>query len=76
VPIPRRVLSRWCHHYSKDAPKQTHESIFRALTNYKYWTQETKQKEVFLQGSYKNNTNLRLDSDVDVVVRSMEEIPF
>ena len=25
--------------------------------------------EIFLQGSYKNGTNLRRDSDVDVVVR-------
>ena len=30
--------------------------------------------DVFLQGSYKNGTNLRQDSDVDVVVRLMYQL--
>ncbi len=69
MPIPDSTLSRWGHHYSKEAPKQAHESISHALASYKGWTTESRCEEVFLQGSYKNDTNLRRDSDVDVVVR-------
>lgn len=43
-------------------------SIRDALASYKGWAKETKY-DVFLQGSYKNNTNLRRDSDVDVVIQ-------
>ncbi len=49
------------------ASKQAHVSLRDALASddrlseFKY--------EVLLQGSYKNNTNLRKDSDVDLVVR-------
>jgi hypothetical protein len=43
-------------------------SIRNALARYKGWTKETKY-DIFLQGSYKNDTNLRRDSDVDVVVQ-------
>jgi len=68
VPIPDSILGPWSHHYSGTAPKQTHVSIRGALDSYEGWTRETKH-EVFLQGSYKNDTNLRQDSDVDVVVQ-------
>ena len=68
MPIPDSILGRWSHHYSGEAPKQAQLSIRHALDNYKGWTPETKYT-VFLQGSYKNDTNLRQDSDVDVVVR-------
>ena len=68
MPIPDSILGRWSHHYSGEAPKQAHLSIRDALASYKDWAEETEYK-VFLQGSYKNDTNLRQDSDVDVVVR-------
>ena len=47
--------------------KQAHLPIRKALEVYS-WPSEFKY-EVFLQGSYKNDTNLGGDSDVDVVVR-------
>ena len=47
--------------------KQAHLPIRKALEAY-IWPSEFKY-EVFLQGSYKNDTNLGGDSDVDVVVR-------
>ena len=43
-------------------------SIRDALASYKGWAEETKYG-IFLQGSYKNDTNLRRDSDVDLVVQ-------
>ena len=66
--IPDSILGPWSHHYSGTASKQAHVSIRGALTSYKVWAKETKY-DVFLQGSYKNDTNLRRDSDVDVVVQ-------
>jgi len=68
VPIPDSILGPWSHHYSGEASKQAHLSIRDALARYKGLAKETKY-DVFLQGSYKNDTNLRQDSDVDVVVQ-------
>ena len=67
MPIPERTLSRWSHHQAGTAFKQAHVPIRKALEAYS-WSSEFKY-EVFLQGSYKNDTNLGGDSDVDVVVR-------
>lgn len=68
MPIPDSILGSWGHHYSGTAPKQAHLSIRNTLDDYKGWDPDTKHK-VLLQGSYKNDTNLRRDSDVDVVVQ-------
>jgi len=65
--IPESTLGKWSHHKAGTAFKQAHGPIRKALeahgglSKFKY--------EVFLQGSYKNDTNLGGDSDVDVVVR-------
>ena len=67
MPIPERTLSRWSHHQAGTAFKQAHIPIRDALAEYD-WPSEVKY-QVFLQGSYKNDTNLGGDSDVDVVVR-------
>ena len=67
MPIPESTLSRWSHHRAATAFTQAHVSIREALDAYS-WPSEVKY-EVFLQGSYKNDTNLGGDSDVDVVVR-------
>jgi hypothetical protein len=68
MPIPDSILGSWGHHYSGTAPKQAHLSIRSTLDGYKGWDPDTKYK-VMLQGSYKNDTNLHQDSDVDVVVQ-------
>ena len=67
MPIPERTLSRWSHHRAGTAFKQAHVPIRDALAEYD-WPSEVKYR-VFPQGSYKNDTNLGGDSDVDVVVR-------
>ncbi len=67
MPIPESTLAKWSHHQAGMAFKQAHLPIREALEAYN-WPAEVKF-EVFLQGSYKNDTNLGGDSDVDVVVR-------
>lgn len=63
--IPHSTLGQWAHHHSATASVQAHTSIRRALEN----GGSLAKHNVFLQGSYKNETNLRKDSDVDVVVQ-------
>ena len=65
--IPESTLARWSHHEAGTAFKQAHVPIREALKAHKGLSQF--KYEVFLQGSYKNDTNLGGDSDVDVVVR-------
>ncbi len=67
MPIPESRLSRWSHHQAATAFTQAHLPIRAVLHAYR-WPSDIKY-EVFLQGSYKNDTNLGGDSDVDVVVR-------
>ena len=67
MPIPESKLSRWSHHRAATAFTQAHLPIRAALDAYS-WPPDMNY-QVFLQGSYKNDTNLGGDSDVDVVVR-------
>ena len=67
MPIPERTLSRWSHHRASTAFTQAHLPIREALKTHKGLSQF--EYVVFLQGSYKNDTNLGGASDVDVVVR-------
>ena len=67
MPIPESTLSRWSHHQAATAFKRAHVPIRKAMEEHKGLSQFT--YEVFLQGSYKNDTNLGGDSDVDVVIR-------
>ena len=67
MPISESTLSKWSHHQAGTAFKQAHVPIREAMADYN-WPPDVKY-EVFLQGSYKNDTNLGGDSDVDVVVR-------
>ncbi|AEN74717.1 hypothetical protein Rhom172_2837 (plasmid) [Rhodothermus marinus SG0.5JP17-172] len=66
MPVPESQLERWSHQGATTTAKKTHESIRAALDRYK-WPKG--KPEVYLQGSYKNSTNIRGDSDVDVVVQ-------
>jgi hypothetical protein len=67
MPIPESQLETWSHQGAVTTAKQTHESVREALEAYD-WPSEV-QYEVYLQGSYKNDTNIRGDSDVDIVVQ-------
>jgi len=71
--IPGKTLGSWSHHRSAMASKQAHVSVRNALANYNGWAQDIRY-EIFLQGSYKNATNLQRDSDVDLVVQLAEAL--
>ena len=64
--IPESQLSRWSHHGPQDASIRTHQSIRRALDAYRWPTDVT--YDFYLQGSYRNDTNISGDSDVDIVI--------
>ncbi len=66
MPIPESQLGRWSNHGAQDASIRTHEAIRRVIYAYR-WPQGVKF-DFYLQGSYKNDTNIRGDSDVDVVL--------
>jgi len=65
--IPETQLETWSHQGAVTTAKATHESIRNALDSYE-WPNGV-NFEVYLQGSYKNSTNIRGDSDVDIVVQ-------
>jgi hypothetical protein len=68
MPIPESQLETWSHQGAITTAKATADSVKRALDSYENWPEGVKY-EVYLQGSYKNDTNIRGDSDVDVVAQ-------
>ena len=64
--IPESRLSNWSHHGPQDAAKRTHEQV-RAVLDAYTWPQGMTY-DFYLQGSYRNDTNVRGDSDVDIVI--------
>lgn len=66
--IPETQLETWSHQGASVTAKATADSIKNALTSYANWPEGVKF-DVYLQGSYKNDTNIRGDSDVDVVAQ-------
>src|SRR5579885_1576447 len=67
MPIPERQLKTWSHQGAVKTAKQTYALIKSALHRYAF--PPGIRYEVYLQGSYKNNTNILGDSDVDLVVQ-------
>ena len=65
--IPETQLETWAHQGAITTAKSTADSIKNALSSYSDWADGV-DFEVYLQGSYKNDTNIRGDSDVDVDV--------
>lgn len=65
--IPESQLETWSHQGSVSQSSATYQTIRRALlaegSDY-----SSKSFEVFLQGSYGNDTNIYAESDVDVVI--------
>lgn len=68
MPIPESQLETWSHQGAITTAKATADSVKNALNSYGYWP-EGVDFEVYLQGSYKNDTNICGDSDVDVVAQ-------
>src|SRR3989344_714843 len=66
--IPESQLEIWSKQGSVNQSSSTYASVKNALesSNSLY---KDKSFEVFLQGSYSNDTNIYAESDVDVVIR-------
>ena len=64
MPISDSMLNQWSHHHAATASVQAHTAIREALARH-----DIPVHEISLQGSYKNDTNLRRNSDVDLVVQ-------
>jgi Nucleotidyltransferase domain len=70
--IPESQLDTWSHQGATTTASATHLSIRTALTAGVSALQgkvKDGNVEIYLQGSYKNDTNIRGDSDVDVVIQ-------
>lgn len=65
--IPESQFETWSHQGAVSSSKSTHVSIRMALDQYEGYPDNI-NFDVYLQGSYKNDTNIRGQSDVDVVV--------
>ena len=65
--IPENQLRTWSHQGAITSSAQTVASIEHALNSFSW--PDGIRREVYLQGSYKNSTNIRGDSDVDVIVQ-------
>ena len=66
--IPESQLETWSHQGAITTAKATADSIKNALNSY-INRPDGVEFEIYLQGSYKNDTNIRGDSDVDVVAQ-------
>ncbi|HPC63780.1 MAG TPA: nucleotidyltransferase, partial [Anaerohalosphaeraceae bacterium] len=66
--IPESQLETWAKQGAITTAKSTADSVKNALNSYNNWPNGI-DFEVYLQGSYKNDTNIRGDSDVDIVAQ-------
>jgi len=67
MPIAESQLETWAHQGSKTQSASTYETIRRTLLSPSA-PYASRDFEVFLQGSYGNDTNIYADSDVDIVI--------
>jgi predicted nucleotidyltransferase len=68
MPIPEQQLDTWSNQGATASAQATHISVRTALAANTSPIREMNY-EVYLQGSYRNDTNVRADSDVDIVVQ-------
>ena len=69
--IPESQLATWSASGAQKGSADTYASITSALQAHD-WSSNMKNYSVYLQGSYRNSTNIRGDSDVDVIVESLD----
>ena len=68
MPIPEAQLETWSRQGATVTAARTHKSIRAALEAHEW--PESMGFDVYLHGSYANATNIRGDSDVDLVVEA------
>lgn len=67
--IPENQIRTWSQLGAQARSQRTYESIRNALGSH-MWPPAMGSPSVYLQGSYRNHTNIAGDSDVDVVVET------
>lgn len=67
--IPKDTLINWSKQGATVTPKALREKIQKKLTGDSSKIYKKNQLEIYLQGSYRNNTNIFGSSDVDIVVQ-------
>ena len=72
--VSEEQLKIWANAPSSTKSKFTHEEVRKALEN--STALQGRDYEIYLQGSYANSTNIKLDSDVDIVVQLNETFAF
>ena len=75
MPIPETQLEAWAHQGSTATASHVCHAISNALKN-PMSPLSGRDFEVYLQGSYRNDTNILPDSDVDVVIQLNETFEF
>ena len=68
MPISESQLETWSHQGSIQQSSSTYQTVRTALLDAKA-IYAAKDFQVFLQGSYGNDTNIYAESDVDTVIR-------
>lgn len=69
--IPTEILDSWSKQGATKTPKILREKIEKVLTDDRSKIKRKNQLDIYLQGSYRNSTNILGSSDVDIVVQSM-----
>src|SRR5699024_9314510 len=67
--IPKSTLETWSNQGATATPKALREKIEKKLTDDKSTITRKNQLDIYLQDSYRNNTNIYGNSDVDIVVQ-------
>ncbi|MBI4201992.1 MAG: nucleotidyltransferase [Chloroflexi bacterium] len=75
MPIPETQLETWAYQGSTATASHVYHAITNALKN-PMSSLDGRDFEVYLQGSYRNDTNILPDSDVDVVLQLNETFEF
>ena len=68
MPIPESQLDTWSNRGAQATAKKTHEHIQKTIANSEFITRKT--VDTYLQGSYRNTTNIYGNSDVDIVAEN------
>jgi tRNA nucleotidyltransferase (CCA-adding enzyme) len=64
MPIPSDVLQKWAKPGKNEMSKQTYAALRELLLG----KLNNPQPNIYLQGSYRNSTNVKDNSDIDIVV--------
>lgn len=66
MPLTESQLETWTNQGAVKSSSDTHTTVRTAIEQLNW---QGREPEIYLQGSYKNSTNIRGDSDVDIVVQ-------